>query len=327
MAQQVWWLEGPGEATSFQRITRPLPATKPGWALVKVLGFGLNRSELFSRRGMSSPDFSFPRVLGLECAGTVLDPSDTGIAEGTRVMCMMGGMGRSFDGGYASHVLVPRRQLFATDNALPADVFASIPETYNTAWGVTEAVPAEAGDKVLVRAATSALGAAVTEILADRGCKVIGTTRNPAKVDRLAERTRLTAVVLDGPDLADRVLAAHGPMQAAVDGVGSKEALESSCATMPDGGHVQMVGQLAESWDADARPGFPDNVTTGFTRSDLVEAPKDEPWLVEIVRRFEAGRHQPTIHEVFPFDDLPRAHQVMERNEAIGKLVVLGPQD
>ena len=39
--------------------------------------FGRNRSELFSRRGMSSSDFSFPRILGLECVGVVDDPSDT----------------------------------------------------------------------------------------------------------------------------------------------------------------------------------------------------------------------------------------------------------
>ncbi|MEO0602141.1 MAG: zinc-binding dehydrogenase [Myxococcota bacterium] len=323
---EAWRLDGPGDATAFRRVTRPLPETKPGWALVKVLAFGLNRSELFSRRGMSSPDFSFPRVLGLECAGVVLDPSDTGLASGTRVMCMMGGMGRSFDGGYASHVIAPRSQIFVADNALSDADFGAIPETYNTAWGVTEAVPAGAGDKVLVRAATSALGMAVTSILADRGCEVIGTTRNPNKVAVLQDRSALTAVVLDGEDFAARVVADHGPMQAVVDGVGSKAAIESSCATMPDGGHVQMVGQLAESWGTEDRPVFPEGITQGFTRSDLVQAPRDEPWLAEIVRRVEAGRYSPNIHETFPFSDLPRAHQVMERNEAVGKLVVLGPQ-
>ncbi|MEN0067261.1 MAG: zinc-binding dehydrogenase [Myxococcota bacterium] len=324
--QSVWWLEGPGDASAFQRVERPLPAVKPGWVLVQVEAFGLNRSELFSRRGMSSADFSYPRVLGLECVGRVLDPSDAGIAQNTRVMCMMGGLGRAFDGGYASHVLAPRKQVFVAENQLSAADFGSIPETYNTAWGVTEALPAQAGDKVLVRAATSALGMAVTQILADRGCHVFGTTRNPKKVGLLESRSRLTGVILDGPDLAARVLADHGAMQAVVDGVGSREAIESNAATLPEGGHIQMVGQLAESWTSDQAPVVPDAVTTGFTRSDLVEAPKDEPWLAEIVRRVEAGRYRPTIHETFPFEELPRAHRVMESNEAVGKLVVLAPK-
>lgn len=114
-------------------------------------------------------------------------------------------------------------------------------------------------------------------------------------------------------------------MRAVMDGVGSKAAIESSCATMPDGGHLQMVGQLSESWDSDAAPVFPPHVTQGFTRSDLVESPNDEPWLNTIVQRVEAGRYRPNVHQVFPFEELPLAHQTMERNEAIGKLVVLAP--
>lgn len=179
--QKVWLLRGPGGVDAFELVQRPRPAPKPGWALIEVAAFGLNRSELFSRRGMSSPDFAFPRVLGLECVGTVLDPSDTGLPAGVKVMCMMGGMGRAFDGGYASHVLAPRTQIFVTPNALSDADFGALPETYNTAWGVTKALPVQAGDPVLVRAATSALGMAVTEILVDRGCTVIGTTRNPDK--------------------------------------------------------------------------------------------------------------------------------------------------
>jgi len=46
----------------------PRPEAREGWTLVRVMAFGLNRSELFTRRGLS-PTVGFPRVLGIECVG------------------------------------------------------------------------------------------------------------------------------------------------------------------------------------------------------------------------------------------------------------------
>ena len=53
----------------------PVPEVKPEWVLIKVRSFGLNRSELFTRKG-DSPNVKFPRVQGIECVGIVEeDPS------------------------------------------------------------------------------------------------------------------------------------------------------------------------------------------------------------------------------------------------------------
>ena len=50
---------------------RPIPELQEGWTLVKVRGFGINRSEIFTREGLS-PSVTFPRILGIECVGQVL---------------------------------------------------------------------------------------------------------------------------------------------------------------------------------------------------------------------------------------------------------------
>ncbi len=44
---------------------RPMPTPKPGWILIRVRAFGLNRSELFTRQG-HSPNVQFPHILGIE---------------------------------------------------------------------------------------------------------------------------------------------------------------------------------------------------------------------------------------------------------------------
>ena len=60
----------------------------------------MNRSELHLRLGFAT-NATFPRVPGIECAGTIDDPADSAFTRGRKVVAMMGGMGREFDGGYA----------------------------------------------------------------------------------------------------------------------------------------------------------------------------------------------------------------------------------
>ena len=81
---------------------RPVPAPRPGWVLIRVRAFGLNRSELFTRRG-HSPNVRFPRILGIEAVGEVVEAPGGGFAPGDKVATAMGGMGRAFDGGYAEY--------------------------------------------------------------------------------------------------------------------------------------------------------------------------------------------------------------------------------
>jgi NADPH:quinone reductase-like Zn-dependent oxidoreductase len=73
----------------------PVPAVREGWSLVRVMGAGLNRSELRTRQG-HSPDVRFPRVLGIECVGVVAASTDPLVPEGTTVAAVMGEMGRVF---------------------------------------------------------------------------------------------------------------------------------------------------------------------------------------------------------------------------------------
>jgi NADPH:quinone reductase len=93
------------EALEIRSVPRPEP--RDGWVLIRVEAFGLNRSELHTRLGLS-PSVRLPRVLGIECVGVVETAPGTELAPGQKVAAMMGGMGREYDGGYAEYTLVPR---------------------------------------------------------------------------------------------------------------------------------------------------------------------------------------------------------------------------
>lgn len=53
----------------------PTPEVKEGWSLVKIKGFGINHSEIFTRKGLS-PSVKFPRILGIECVGIISQTTD-----------------------------------------------------------------------------------------------------------------------------------------------------------------------------------------------------------------------------------------------------------
>src|ERR1700741_4606897 len=101
--------------------SRPIPIPKQGEVLIRVKAFGLNRSELFTRQGLS-PNVKFPRILGIEAVGQVELAPGSEFAKDDIVATAMGGMGRTFDGSYAEFTCVPVTQVQAMKTSLSWDV-------------------------------------------------------------------------------------------------------------------------------------------------------------------------------------------------------------
>ena len=98
---------GPPEALTIREL--PIPRPEAGWVLIEVKAFGLNRSELHTRLGLAQ-GMIFPRVLGIEATGVVAACPGGEFEVGQKVVAMMGGMGRMFDGGYAEPDDAPARR-------------------------------------------------------------------------------------------------------------------------------------------------------------------------------------------------------------------------
>ncbi len=211
--------------------TLPLPQPPPGWVRIAVRAFGLNRSELHTRLGLSQ-GVTFPRVLGIEAVGVIDElpagDHDGSLARGQQVATVLGGMGRVFDGGYAEYVVVPRRQVIPFSSAPPWPVLGAVPETLQTAYGsLNIGLDLQPGQTLLIRGGTSALGLAAAT-LAKEGRLARRPTacchRRPARAGRYRPgprtgraRCRRTSVVERGQRCGDKALAAlaglksHGP--------------------------------------------------------------------------------------------------------------------
>ncbi|MBQ3329907.1 MAG: alcohol dehydrogenase catalytic domain-containing protein, partial [Ruminococcus sp.] len=129
-------LTKPTKAENIVLSDVEVPKVKSGWVLVKIKAFGLNHSEQILREFEIENDYiNKPIIPGIECVGEIADPSDSGLAVGQKVVALMGGMGRSFNGSYAEYALLPIHHVFPVESELSWKEMGAIPETYFTAWG------------------------------------------------------------------------------------------------------------------------------------------------------------------------------------------------
>lgn len=242
-------LSEPGDINKLVLQDVPMPQPPSGWVRIRVRAFGVNESEVTSRKGLSDADFTLPRVLGIECVGEVdAAPESSGLKVGQKVATMMGGMGRSFDGAYAQYTVVPANQIIAFETSLPWHVVGALPEMFQTAYGsLTKGLDLQPGQSLLIRGGTSSVGLAAAAIAKDMGAVVISTTRRPDRLEML-RAIGVDHPLVDDGNLADTVrrLFASG-VDAALELVGGRTLRDTLKATRIHG-TVCFTGALSDGW-------------------------------------------------------------------------------
>jgi NADPH:quinone reductase len=315
----------PGGLDALEVKDVPVPERKPGWVRISVKAFGVNESEVSTRKGESDPEVTYPRVPGIEAVG-VVDEADaaSGLRPGQQVATMMGGMGRTFDGSYAQYVTVPAAQVVPFETALPWDVVGALPEMFQTAHGsLTTGLDLRAGQTLLIRGGTSTVGLSAATMAKDIGATVISTTRHANRSDELR------AIGVDHPIVDDetivqqvRGLAPNG-VDAALELVG--------CTVLPDTlgcvrlhGTVCFTGALAGGWTI--REFTPFMIPSGVRLTSYTGEAADLPAHVfqQQLHAIADGRLKPPIAKTYRSLDRVRDAQAdVEAATTPGKHVVL----
>lgn len=314
-AVRVYESGGP-EKLIFEQVEKP--AVKPGWSLVRVRGFGINHSEIFTRKGLS-PSVKWPRILGIECVGEIAETDETApFPVGTTVVSIMGEMGRAFDGSYAEFVLLPNEQIYPVRTKLPWAELAALPETFYTAFGSMENLRVAEGERVLVRAATSGVGLAFCKLLraGTKEISLCASCRDLKKAGALKAHG-FDAVIedrggrLQTAESFDKVLELVGPAT-----------LRDSFAHVNAGGTVCSTGQLGGVWALDGFDPITELPRNGYLTS-FYSGNVDGSKLQKMLDYVAEHQIEARPERIYGLDQVPAAHEYLESADSFGKVVVL----
>ena len=237
---------------------------------------------------------------------------------GQQVMMMMGGMGRTFDGGYAEYTCVPAGQVIPFASNLGPAVLGAVPETLQTAYGsLTVGLDARPGQSLLIRGGTSSVGMTLAVLAKQQDMTVLATTRNPAKAAALTA-LGVDHVLIDDGRVAPQVRALlPDGVDGAVELVGTP-ALPDTLRSVRVHGTVCFTGLLSDEWIVrDFYPiGYlPRGVRLSAYSGDASDLP------APVLQRFLDTARVP-VARVYAFEEIAAAHADMEANRVAGKLVV-----
>src|SRR6202012_3443809 len=163
----------------------PKPEPKEGMVVIRVKAFGINHAELHMRKGEWA---EAAEVSGIECVGIVDSCPGGEFAVGAKVAALMGGLGRTINGSYAEYTRVRAANVTLIESDLPWSQLAALPETYATSWTcLYRNLQLTAGQTLLIRGATSALGQAALKMAVITGAHVIATARSPERFPLLEQ--------------------------------------------------------------------------------------------------------------------------------------------
>jgi NADPH2:quinone reductase len=318
----------PGGPDVLRLAERPAPVPGPGELLIRVAASGVNRPDVLQRTGNYPVPPGASDIPGLEVAGEVVDGdaqamAAAGFRKGDRVCALVAG------GGYAELCVAPVGQCLPVPQGLSDVEAASLPETFFTVWSnVFDRARLQPGETLLVQGGSSGIGVTAIQMAKALGATVIVTAGSDGKCQACLKLGADHAINYKTHDFAQEAKKlTHGAgVNVILDMVaGSYVAREVECLA-EDGRLVIIAVQGGVKSEFNAGVVLRKRlVITGSTlrprpvafKTAIARALKEKVWPL-----LERKAIQPVIHSTFPAAQAARAHELMESNQHIGKIVL-----
>ena len=308
--------EGDPEALEIQEV--PKPQLQPGEVLVKVAASGVNRADLSQAQGNYPPPKGGSEIIGLECAGEIVDAGDTNRNVGEKVGALLVG------GGYAEYVAVPEGQLLPIPEGWSFAETAAVVETACTVWSnIVMEVGLTKGETILIHGGGGGIGLMATQIAKALGATVAVTA---GSADKLAVCQKYGADILINYKEQDFAEELKNKCDVILDIVGGPY-LKKNMFALAEGGRMVTIGlqggNTAEiNMGVMMMKGISLHGTTLRRRSLEVKAEIVRQTVENVWPMLEDGRVKHHIHEVLPLAQASTALKHLVDSTHTGKLVL-----
>ncbi|HWZ35982.1 MAG TPA: NAD(P)H-quinone oxidoreductase [Mucilaginibacter sp.] len=316
----------PGAPDVLQIAERPTPAFGPDEVLVKVAAAGINRPDIYQRRGNYPPPPGAPRdIPGLEIAGTITDVGeDVGRWKvGDKVCALVTG------GGYAEYCNVPEGQCLPIPDRLDFVEAASLPETFFTVWSnVFDRGKLQPGESLLIHGGSSGIGVAAIQMAKALGSKVYVTVGSDEKSVFCVSLGADEGINYHTKDFVSeiKVITKDQGVDVILDMIGGSYT-PRNLKCLADDGRLVMINAMGGK---DAQVDLSLVMRKRLSISGSMLRPRSAAFKAAIAASLEkniwpliaSGQVKPVVNAIFPAHQAADAHTLMESSQHVGKIVL-----
>ncbi len=295
------------------------PVAGPNDLRIRVRATAVNRADLLQRDGHYPPPPGASPIIGLECAGVVIETGENvrGWSKGDRAMALLPG------GGYAEEVVVDAGSAMHVPDALTDEEAAAIPEVFLTAFSnVFMLARAKQGESILIHGGGSGVGTAATTLCKLNGMRVIVTAGSDEKCAQCIRHGADVAINYRTEDFVEKAK----EVDIVLDHIGAKY-LARDLEALAMNGRVVVIGSMGgermATIDVTRLLGKRQQIIGSTLRARRVE--EKAATVAASIDRFGAalndGRTKPVIDREYELHDVEDAHRRMA-GDHFGKVVL-----
>jgi NADPH:quinone reductase-like Zn-dependent oxidoreductase len=316
------------------------PKLRKDQVLIRVRACALNHLDLWVRKGL--PGVPLPHILGSDVSGEIVEVGEyvTGFKTGQRVLlapmhfcnrcpkCVAGlqdecpeftVLGNRVDGGNCELVAVPPVNVIPIPESMDFNAAASVPLVFLTAWHMLVGrAKIRLGQTVLVLGASSGVGIAAIQLAKMFHCRVITTAGDENKLEKgraLGADFGINHYKQKISEEVRKITNKEG-VDIVVEHVGSATWDDSVKSLKPAGTLVTCGATTGPNASLDLRFVYSRQLSIlGSYMGTMGE-------LYEVLGHIFAGRLKPVVDRTLPLQETRAAHELMEKSQMFGKIVV-----
>lgn len=316
----------PGEPDVLQVTEVERPVAGPGQVVIDVAAAGVNRADLFQRKGAYPPPPGASPLPGLEVSGTVAEIGEgvEGLAVDDEVCALLDG------GGYAEAVAVAATQVLPVPAGVSLVDAAGLPEVVCTVWSnVFMTAVLQPGETLLIHGGSSGIGTTAIQLAKAAGARVAVTAGSQAKLDACRELGADILISYKDEDFVERLKEetdGHGA-DVLLDNIGAKYLARNIDALATNGRLVNIGLMGGAKAELDLRSLVKKRAAVIATslrarpaaeKAAIVAAVREHVWPL-----IEDGVFRPVIQGTHPLERAADAHRELEESQHIGKVLLV----